>query len=90
MYQETLLSIRKTSFVEVSMRDSIIRRDQEFQLLPVGIRLHEAFVLLILFFFVVVVLSFIMLQSGTTGNPKGVMLSHDNVSSKLIISDMIY
>ena len=37
-----------------------------------------------------VVLSFVMLQSGTTGNPKGVMLSHDNVSSKLIISDMIY
>ena len=87
MYQETLLRILKTSFVQVSMRDSIIRRDQEFQLLPVGIRLHEAFVLLILFF---VVLSFVMLQSGTTGNPKGVMLSHDNVSSKLIISDMIY
>lgn len=84
MYQETLLRILKTSFVQVSMRDSIIRRDQ---LLPVGIRMHEAFVLLILFF---VVLSFVMLQSGTTGNPKGVMLSHDNVSSKLIISDMIY
>ena len=84
MYPETLLRILKTSFVQVSMRDSIIRRDQ---LLPVGIRMHEAFVLLILFF---VVLSFVMLQSGTTGNPKGVMLSHDNVSSKLIISDMIY
>ena len=49
MHQETLLRILKTSLVEVSMRDSIIRRDQEFQLLPVGIRLHEAFVLLILF-----------------------------------------